>query len=182
MASESEEWESASEESEASWTDAASEDGTSSEGWEDDDETSEGDIEDEEAEAGKVLVDILLSLVIAGAMSARVLCTICWWAWKAGCRGEAVKKFAHCPDAQSGKFQKKIDRKMGVDLSKASYRIPIPTYAKGGLVRTTPPTPVELPSEVLAEELENEPGFDDLLDEAVRSRKLPPSYFNHEVR
>ena len=99
-----------------------------------------------------------------------------------GSKGSGIDKFAYDPDNQSGKFQRHCDRRLGGSTNNSSYKIKIPVYRKSGLTRIVDDTPVELATEQLLEELEDELVFYDALAEAVRERKLPPSYYDHEAQ
>ena len=72
--------------------------------FENSDAEEEAEPDPEGAEAGDVLGQTLLNMLLAGKMSAKSLCTISYWATRAGAQG-GVTKFALSPDSQSGKFQ-----------------------------------------------------------------------------
>ena len=65
-------------------------------------------------EAGVEFVEFALEMVELGRMSAKAMCTLCWWASRAGAQGP-ICKYALNPTAQTGKFQDKIDRVNGFD-------------------------------------------------------------------
>ena len=146
----------------------------------DEDEDSD-ESENEAIGASKMLVDLLLELLFAGRMSAKLVCVICWWAWRAGARGADLQLLARHPDSQTGKFQHHVDKYLGVSTRNSSYKIRLPTRLKGNIMRTMEEPPVELVSELLEEEIENIPEFDHTLEDAVAARRLPNSYFEHEV-
>lgn len=80
--------------------------------WDDSGAESGADIDDSRLSpdaAGDILVEMLLDLHYAGQLSAQRLCTICWWASKAGCKGPC-SDFAYSPKAQTRKFQRHIDK------------------------------------------------------------------------
>lgn len=137
--------------------------------------------ESEEGQAGKILLDYLLLLLFSGKMSAKVMCTICYWVWKAGCPSPHIRRFAQNPRAQTGKFQRHVDRCLGIDTHSASYRIALPTYRRGSLMREMVPTAVEVPHENLLEEVERNPEILTQLDVAADAGRLPPSYYTHEA-
>ena len=144
---------------------------------EEDDFDEAGDVE----EAGGMLVKVLLSLLFAGSISAKMVCVICWWAWRAGCRSQKVIKMAHKPTAPSGHYQRRIDRVLGVSTKKAAYRIDLPLYIRGGISRRQVSTPVELGYERLLTEIEGLPNFERDLKRTVAEGALPPSYYTHEA-
>ena len=53
--------------------------------------------ESEEGQAGKILLDYLLLLLFSGKMSAKVMCTICYWVWKAGCPSPPYSQVCAAP-------------------------------------------------------------------------------------
>ena len=143
-------------------------------------DSSSSDSSGEEDAAGE-LVRLLLTLQMAGRMSARTLCLICFLVSRAGCRSPLIKKFAYNPGAQSGKFQRKLDRALQVSAHSASHRIEVPSYTKRGVARQDMATAVEIPYESLLEEFETNPTFEDDLAEAIATRALPKSYYTHDV-
>ena len=64
-------------------------------------------------EAGRLLVDLLLDHYHSGGISAKLLCTICWWATEASCQGPVVD-FKFRPDASCGHFARHIDSVLGL--------------------------------------------------------------------
>ena len=133
-------------------------------------------------EAAGELIKFLLTRHVEGTISARTMCVICWWAVKAGCRSEKVSKFAYSPEAQTGKYQRHVDAAMGVSTkNQSSYRVDVPSYLKHGLTRQEVPTTVGIPHEQLLEEIADNVTFEDDLHSAVQERRLPPSYYSHDV-
>lgn len=101
-----------------------------------------------------VLAEFLLTLHLEGRMSAKALCTISYWAARAGAQGR-VRDYAHRPDAPSGHFMRHVDSTNGEkmkDLARTMYHIDTPGLAKYDLSRTSHPTPVNLPHECIVEE------------------------------
>jgi len=130
-----------------------------------DDPGSDADAsEDDEAqptpeEAGDLLVEFLLVELYHNKLSARTLCTVCHWASKAGALG-AVANFALSPDSPSGHFQRKIDAATGVCMSAEKarmYSVPVPQYSKCDAYRTNHDMVIQLPHEVLHDEIKNNP-------------------------
>ena len=129
-----------------------------------------------------MFIPILLNLVFAGTtLSARHLCILCFWAVKMGCTDPLIKRFSYKPSAQSGKFQAHIDKVLGVSTKRARYKLPLPTYIRGAVMRQMVPTPVLLPWEELLDEIFELPTFEDDLIRAVRDRRMPPPYYANVV-
>ena len=108
--------------------------------------------------AGALLVEFLLDQLYKNQMSARAVCTICFWAAKAGAQG--IDDFALRPDSPSGHFQRKIDKATRVDLKeerKRAYTVPTPLYTKHDMSRSVHPMMVQLPHVQLAEEVASNP-------------------------
>ena len=59
-------------------------------------------------QSGDELADRLLSMLNRGALTAKAVCIISYFAFRAGALGY-VKKLAHNPDAPSGHFQRHLD-------------------------------------------------------------------------
>ena len=165
--------------------------GGDGERWEDavegDDESEmDGSDDDEdhvsEERAAELLLEFLLSLLLSGStVTARTVCVILWWAWKAGLGHDGVKRFAYRPSAQSGKYQAHIDRAMGVSTKTGSYYIDLPLYLKGALTRSEVRTLMEIPSEYFLNEIADHPTFESDLQEVVSQGRLPRSYYDHEA-
>lgn len=166
------------------WSDSEAQDPAgppAAERWSSGSSDSSGE-EDSAAVAARELVSFLLSLNFAGQLSARTLCTICWWVRRTGCSSQEVARLALNPASQSGKFQRRIDAALGLSAEKeSSYRISVPGYTKHGVTRQDLTTAVEVPYEQLLEEIAANPTFEDELHNAVETKQLPPSYFDHEV-
>eukprot|EP00969_Alexandrium_andersonii_P138436 6121923-Alexandrium_andersonii.AAC.1 len=96
----------------------------SSHAWEQDDDgvergsDSESDAEQlGPEEAGRRFVETPLSLYFDGRLSAKILCVLCFWAAKSGATGPA-RDFAHRPDDQFGRRQRKLDGALGVEMGR----------------------------------------------------------------
>lgn len=104
-------------------------------------------------QAGERLVEMLLDLQFAGKLSAKQLCVICHWASLAGCEGPA-KTFAYSPAAQTGKYQRHLDRVTNAhDFFESLYMIRVPGYNKFDASRAVHELPVRPPHEAVAEEI-----------------------------
>ena len=119
---------------------------------------SESEAENEAQAAAANFSDLLLSLLFAGKISAKTLCVICWWCWKAGL--EAAKPLAFRPDAPSGHYQRHIDTVLGIRMNNSvHYKVSVPRYAKYNMSRAIQQIPVNCPHEVLGEEVDANPGI-----------------------
>ena len=124
--------------------------------WEDDDTDSGTDTESLGGRsAAAVLADMLLSLLFAGTLSARMVCTLAFWCVKAGCQGTEVTRLSFRPGAPTGHYQRHLDTVLDIDPRKLNHttKIPIPGYAKHSLCRTVRDTPVQVIHDVLDEEM-----------------------------
>ena len=143
-----------------------------------DSSASSSSSEPEIQQACDLMVEFLLQMLFKGTVSAKAVCTICWWAWKAGCGGY-VQRLAYNPTAQTGKFQRHIDKVLGVSTKSPAYTIDLPHYTHGDLIRKLEPVPVEIPHQELLDEIANTPTYEDDLHRCVQSRLMPPSYYSH---
>ena len=135
----------------------------------------------EEAAAASFL-EVLMDLYIASAISARVLCIICYWAWKAGVASQKVADLAKAPGLSTGHYSRHVK---GVCNFKEKagelYSLRAPGRRKHDLARTTVELPVVPPHEALMREVEANPDMATRLQAAVASEALPPSYMEHPL-
>jgi hypothetical protein len=77
-------------------------------------------------EAGEAFLECLLALHFANKLSAKSLCTICWYASRGGLLGPAAK-FAFRPnDPATGHYQRKVDLALGINMhDKSNYHIAV---------------------------------------------------------
>jgi hypothetical protein len=61
------------------------------------------------ANFGDILEDTLVREYAMGRLSAKSLCTLCFYAVQAGARGDGLRKLMLNPSSASGKFQKHLD-------------------------------------------------------------------------
>ena len=150
--------------------------------WEHEDDSEESDLELDPTpeQAGSFLVDFLLHMLLAGQVSAKLVCVVCYWAWKAGAKGP-VKDFTVQPGQASGNYQKKVDRACGVDLHANSsfVQLDVPGQSKHNLSRTIFQTPVRAPHEVLNKEMSNWKAWE--ISGMVEEHAWPESYHSHPV-
>ena len=114
-----------------------------------DDEVWIDDVESLSAEeCGERLRDILLSLLFAGGnFSAKRLCTVAYWARRAGAIG--VDELAFPPGKQSGQYQRHLDTKLKTQPKNLmAYKLDLPKYTKTELWRTIVPENVLLVQQV----------------------------------
>ena len=123
------------------------------------DESDEDHVADERnpsrEEAGKHLIELLLYLRLAGNISAKLMCIVCWWAHRAGAVG-GVEAFARPPWLRStGHYQRHIDTKMGFrdQWGDRFAYLNVPGYALHSGRRTTHRLAVIPPHESLRDEL-----------------------------
>lgn len=153
-----------------------------------DDEVSgdEGKRFAEGSAAGDILAEFLLTLLLEGKMSAKTMCTICFWAKQSGAKGKA-SEFAYRPDLppeQSGHYFRHVDTVNGVrmkDLAGSMYHMATPGLAKYDLSRTSHDMPVSLPHEVIADEINNTPGMLEEAQARADAREWPPQYYTNPV-
>jgi hypothetical protein len=147
-----------------------------------DDKSDDSDPDDApktQADFGDDLVDLLLTQLYKGQMSARLVCIICHLASNAGAQG-SVSQYAFRVDAPSGHYQRHIDSMSGVNMKREQadmYKVPMARYAKYDVSRSKYDMPVQLPHEVLAREVAE----DSSILRRCRERAWPPSYHENEI-
>jgi len=135
------------------WEDVGIDSGESGDSSSDDDDTPPTP-----EECGDILIDFLLELLWTNRLSAKSVCTICYWASRAG--ATSVARFSMRPSAPSGHFQRKVDRATGVSLKKEKERLfnmRVPLHTKYDSSRKTRSVLARLPHEELAQEVEQNP-------------------------
>ena len=124
----------------------------------------------EGAEAGGELVDFLMTLHLGGKLSARSLCTIAWWASRAGALGR-ISDFALRPDDKgTGHPTRTIETATGVrvkDFRKDMFHWPVPGLAKYDLSTSKHSMPLQLPHEAIEQEVLTHP---EVLEQAKGNR------------
>ena len=142
--------------------------------------TSDGDEPISAEGAGDLMVDYLMELLThRRPVSARIVCTICWWASKAGAKG-LVESFALDPTCQTGKFQAHLDKVSGVSLREddsVRYHVPTALNEKRDACRAVHEHPVNVPHEVANDEILASLGI--LQD--VRRRQWPEVFYSHPI-
>jgi hypothetical protein len=153
--------------------------------WEDDSdavasEASDGEWEAPPPTAGQNLVAHLLNLYMRRRLFAEDVCIA---THHASDQFAEAKPYAKPPGLSSGKYNDHMKAQLGYTRDNAAlYDLPLPAKAKGSPDRTTVNT-FGIPGHELIQH-DWESNLDDLkvrLQEAVDSRSLPPSYFDHPV-
>lgn len=106
----------------------------------------------EENDSGE-LEEHLLRLYSTGRLDAKSLCLTCFYAVKAGARGEGLERLAFGPNKQSGKYARHLRDVLPEQASAPEWHfLDLPVYRKGR--RSTKPFPLAPPRECLEAELE----------------------------
>ena len=144
-------------------------------------DTSDEDEVDEQRVASTEFMDVLLSMYLESAISARILCTLCWWAAKAGMPGQLLRDCACNPDSDSGNFQKRLDSKLGFGGEKAkAYKLQVPC-CKTALSRDTMMLPLRPPHELVEEDMASHPHVEEDLQERLAAGEMPPCYTDNPI-
>jgi hypothetical protein len=132
---------------------------------------------EKKVEAGVQLSELLLRCNVDGRLSAKDLCTIAYWASKAGALGP-VRSLAHNPEAPSGHFQRHLDRVAGLRGAPDTFmHLQVPGHTKYNAERDVQEVKVLPPHESLNKEVVRDPG---ILDQ-IRPEEWPPSHGEHQV-
>ena len=146
------------------------------------DDASEDEPEDSDVsgvEAGECFVQFLLQLHFAGKLSAKSVCVACWFAHKAGAVAP-VGQYAFRPNAPSGHYQRHLDLVTGVRVKEEvawRYTVDIPQHAKYDLSRSSHECIINVPHEVLNEEILGNAG----ILEKVAATTWPRAYYQNPV-
>ena len=143
------------------------------------------DIDDEEdgleaptpQDAEEELVSYLLDNHRRGLMSAKCICTVGFWAGKAGLN--IVGALGVRPDSSTGNFKRHIDvimRKRGGDDMPGVYVVPMPAFIRSSGERGVHNLLCVPPHEALVEEMH---GCD--IDSEIDAWEKPPNYWTHPV-
>ena len=132
-------------------------------------------------EAARVFLDMLVDLYMTSVLSAQTLCVLCYWASKAGLQG-LVSEYAKAPGGPSGHYQRHLNHKMGFDVLRGSlYTLSAPGLRSTDVSRTPLNFTMRVPHEVVNAEATSDPTIGQRLYEAVSSKTLPPTYFDHPL-
>ncbi|NCF90771.1 MAG: hypothetical protein GWQ05_07400 [Verrucomicrobiaceae bacterium] len=135
-----------------------------------------------QAEAGQHLADLLLQLRHEGSISSKQCCVIAFWAQKSGSVGPA-SSFSLRPDAQSGHYQRKIDKVLSENIAEdgSVYQLCLPMNRRSDASRVVEPHPVLPVHERLWEEISGSPDIKQQLRDMVDQDLLPASYWSHPL-
>ena len=108
-------------------------------------------------ETGESLVEELISMYLMGKpMTAKSLCTLCWYAKNAGVK--PAKKYSFRVGAPTGHYQRKLDSALGFKRFDGQlYEMTVPGYDRHGVEREPQTIHVIPPHESLSAELAEHP-------------------------
>ena len=140
------------------------------------------DLDRKGADAGNAFVEFCLEQLYMGKISAKAMCTLCFWASRAGAAGK-VKDFALSPNAKSGKFSLHIDKTVGFNPKEDGdlFKLEVPIYAKYDASRGRMKLPMQLPHEVFSTEMETDPDLLDKLETKMAETEWAEAYKEHVV-
>ena len=133
-------------------------------------------------EAGVEFINYLLGLHQSGQrVSARAVCTLSHWAYRAGAQGPPGK-FGYRPSAASTNFQKHLDSVLGMDTKLENFFcVDTPMCVGHEAHRIVSKLPVLLILEELEQEIKDTLDFDDKLDKWIAANRNLQKYCEHEV-
>lgn len=147
--------------------------------WEKEDSDSEDAAN--QAEARQALGELLADLRMAGVLNSKQLCTIAWWASKAGSVGQ-VHELAFRPDAPSGHYQRHLDIVLQTRRHDARlYWIGAPGYDKKWVARQEMPFAIVPFHESLCEEVDADPSICTTAQRRTEAKEWPPCFMQHPV-
>ena len=124
--------------------------------------------------AQEELVTFLLMLQVSNTLSAKQVCVLAFWIKACGGTGP-VCKLALRPDAQTGKFMRKIDAFLGSKPADVpSYEVPTVRRFRTTASRTLADVATIPPHEAIAEELASSPHASEALARANADGDIPP--------
>lgn len=133
------------------------------------------------SQCGDQLAEELLSLQNRGALSARAVCVLAFWATKAGAQG-FVEKLGHRPAAASGHYQRHLDSVLQrSEAKKELYEVAMPGHSRYDRDRVSHTVRVMPCHEQLANELVEQPELGPRLDELIERREWGEDYYSHPV-
>ena len=99
-------------------------------------------------------LDHLVDLYLTSTISAKSLCSLCWWASKAGMNHEDIDRLAHKPTDTGGKFQRHVNKAPGFDaMLDRFHKLSVHTYPRPSVGCDITDIPLRPPHELLQEEL-----------------------------
>ena len=130
---------------------------------------------------GQELADDLIDLKLKGKLSAVDVGRLCWWAVLAGAAG-AVSDFATRPSSQTGKFNQKISKALGIDdVIEESYDLDFPgedKYARTRILRAIPTLPMH---EALQSEFDHNRALREELEIVLENADWIQQCYDHDV-
>ena len=145
-------------------------------GWADGDDT---DFEEDSINADEqCFMDHMLGLYYRRKPTAKNFCIAMYYAGRSGVA--AAVPFGFRPDASSGHYQRHLDPLMGYKSQNSGlYYVSLPSYNKKDASRCLRNTPLLLPHELIAHEMDSDPSLGLRLDESKHD--LPPCCWDHRV-
>jgi hypothetical protein len=132
-------------------------------------------------EGAQGFAEFLVDQYMSGAMSAKLVCVLSWWATLSGAEG-MVNEMALKPSSSTGHFARHMKKILRVDdLETRHMHIDVPGSDKHSFDLGVFKTPVIPPHEALHAEIVDKPEIHDMLAEAIRTDVLPPMYYQHPV-
>ena len=131
-------------------------------------------------EASGEFADMLLDLQYRGRLSARDVCVLSFYAARGGLRGRAAD-LAYNPYAQTGKFQRHLDRVLGTlrAIDDDLYSLSVPGYDRFKASRADVIIPAIPPHEVLSQEVDASPDLARQLRDQVSGNEWSQAYHAH---
>lgn len=170
---------------ESSWEDPARdwdrpEAATSDVHWEDSgDEAPLESLSSEECqtEFAKLLTD----MYVTGALSAKSLCLVCYWAMRSGAKGPIVQ-LGMAPTPHTGHYQRHLDSVLRLKETEAKmHRIAVPVYSKNSASRESTLLEVLPPHEAIWEETTEDPTIREEFEAQLRNQEWGAAYKTHPV-
>eukprot|EP00969_Alexandrium_andersonii_P035897 1572516-Alexandrium_andersonii.AAC.1 len=126
-------------------------------------------------------LDGLLDLYLESKIAAKDVCVLSWHAARGGMVGP-VRDFGMAPNSKStGNYQRHLDKLLGFGRADCDFfEVECPGYAKRN-ERKPMQIPVNLPHEVLEQDLREDASLLLRLQEAQEDGSLPPCYYTHPV-
>ena len=138
----------------------------------------------EPADALRLAGEMLVDLKWAGKLSAREVCTLCFWLAKAG-NGGILKDLAVHPERSSGQYSKHFDlivQTRRCDTEGDFYIMQSPCYVRSQAMRCVEPLYVLTPLEAIEEEIRTTPKINERLASMTAAGDFPAAYFEHPVK
>ena len=123
--------------------------------------------------AAERLVEFLEDCHSSGKLSAKSLCTLAWWGWKAGL--PCLEKLAVNPASGSGNFQRHLTKTFGLEDEKC-YVVKVPAEIRHECHRGLHSMRCLPPHELLYDAVDAEG-----LSASIERATLPPSYSSHPI-